>query len=55
MVYGVSEGVHDDLYIKTMVFEHGGEKVAFITLDAHQSAAFAGNEKQAINFSANRE
>jgi hypothetical protein len=29
----VSEGVHDDLYIKTLVFEHGGEKVAFITLD----------------------
>ncbi len=33
--YGIriSEGVHDDLYIKTLVFEHGGEKVAFITLD----------------------
>jgi neutral ceramidase len=30
----VSEGVHDDLYIKTMVFEQGGKKVAFITLDA---------------------
>lgn len=30
----VSEGVHDDLYIKTLVFEQGGEKVAFITLDA---------------------
>ncbi len=29
----VSEGVHDDLYIKTLVFEHDGEKVAFITLD----------------------
>lgn len=29
----VSEGVHDDLYIKTLVFEHGGLKVAFITLD----------------------
>lgn len=29
----VSEGVHDELYIKTLVFEHGGEKVAFITLD----------------------
>lgn len=30
----VSEGVHDELYIKTLVFEQGGEKVAFITLDA---------------------
>lgn len=29
----VSEGVHDDLYIKTLVFEHGEEKVALITLD----------------------
>jgi len=29
----VSEGVHDDLFIKTLVFEHGSEKVAFITLD----------------------
>ena len=29
----VSEGVHDELYIKTLVFEHGVEKVAFITLD----------------------
>ena len=29
----VSEGVHDELYVKTLVFEYGGEKVAFITLD----------------------
>ncbi len=29
----VSEGVHDELYIKTLVFEQGDEKVAFITLD----------------------
>lgn len=29
----ISEGVHDDLYIKTLVFEHGGERVVFITLD----------------------
>ncbi|MEJ7692736.1 neutral/alkaline non-lysosomal ceramidase N-terminal domain-containing protein [Daejeonella sp.] len=34
--YGIkiSDGVHDDLYIKTLVFEHRGLKVAFITLDA---------------------
>jgi hypothetical protein len=29
----VSEGIHDDLYIKTLVFEHGSTKIAFITLD----------------------
>ncbi|MDO8992472.1 MAG: neutral/alkaline non-lysosomal ceramidase N-terminal domain-containing protein, partial [Daejeonella sp.] len=29
----VAEGVHDELYIKTLVFEQGDEKVAFITLD----------------------
>jgi hypothetical protein len=29
----VSEGVHDELYIKTLVFEQAGERVAFITLD----------------------
>ncbi len=29
----VSEGVHDDLFIKTLVFEHGSERAAFITLD----------------------
>lgn len=33
--YGVriSEGVHDELFIKTLVFEMGDQKVAFITLD----------------------
>ena len=29
----VSEGVHDELYIKTLVFEQAGQRVAFITLD----------------------
>ena len=29
----VSEGVHDELYIKTLVFEQAGKRVAFITLD----------------------
>jgi len=33
--YGIriSEGVHDELFIKTMVFEMGDQKLAFITLD----------------------
>ena len=29
----VSEGVHDELYNKTLVFEQAGQRVAFITLD----------------------
>lgn len=29
----VSTGVHDDLYIKTLVFQNAGVKVAFITLE----------------------